>query len=387
MIPVNTSADSPERKEFQVSEKIKVGINGFGRIARVIIRSLEMRDTDIEVRCVNLHNADFKRMAYQMEYDSVFGRFMGEIEATDDGIRINGKDIHVFSEDDPADINWSAYGVDYVIESTGKFLTKMAASRHFLGGVKKVILTAPAKDEDIPTFVMGVNNEDYDPATMTIISNASCTTNCLAPLTKVIHEAFGIEKALMSTIHASTSKQKPVDSNGGRDWRTGRSVFNNIIPSTTGAAKAVGKVIPELNGKMTGMSFRVPCNDVSVVDLTAELKTKTTYKEICDAIKKAAEGSMKGIIEYNNDELVSADLRGNFNTCIFDEKAGIMLDDSFVKLIAWYDNEWGYSNKVIDLVEYVAKTDAALLAKGKEIKEPLVAEETKKEASSAKARK
>ncbi len=370
-----------------MSEKIKVGINGFGRIARIIIRSLELRDTDIEVVAVNLHHADNKRMAYQLEYDSVFGRFTGKVEATDDGIRINGKDIHVFSEDDPADINWSKYGAEYVIESTGKFLTKMAASRHFLGGAKRVILTAPAKSDDVPTFVIGVNEDKYDPATMTVVSNASCTTNCLAPLTKVIHEAFGIEKALMSTIHASTSKQKPVDSNGGRDWRTGRSVFNNIIPSTTGAAKAVGKVIPELNGKMTGMSFRVPCNDVSVVDLTAELKTKTTYEEICAEIKKAADGPMKGIIEYNNDELVSSDLRGNYNTCIFDEKAGIMLDDSFVKLIAWYDNEWGYSNKVIDLVQHVAKTDAAVLASGKNIKEPLLAEEMKEEAAQKKAKK
>lgn len=339
--------------------KIKVGINGFGRIARVILRSLELRDTDIEICGINIHNADLKRMAYQVEYDSVFGRFQGEVEATETGIRINGKDIKVFSEDDPADINWASCGAEYVIESTGKFLTKMAASRHFIGGAKKVILTAPAKSDDVPTFVMGVNNDTYDPATMTVVSNASCTTNCLAPLSKVVNDAFGIEKALMSTIHASTSKQKPVDSNGGRDWRTGRSVFNNIIPSSTGAAKAVGKVIPELNGKMTGMSFRVPSNDVSVVDLTAELKKPATYEQICAAIKKAAEGPMKGIIEYNVDEIVSADLRGNFNTCIFDEKAGIMLDDKFVKLIAWYDNEWGYSNKVIDLTIHVAKTDAA----------------------------
>ncbi len=339
--------------------KIKVGINGFGRIARVILRSLEMRDTDIEVCGINIHNADLKRMAYQVEYDSVFGRFQGDVEATETGIRINGKDIKVFSEDDPADINWASCGAEYIIESTGKFLTKMAASRHFIGGAKKVILTAPAKGDDVPTFVMGVNNDSYDPATMTVVSNASCTTNCLAPLSKVINDTFGIEKALMSTIHASTSKQKPVDSNGGRDWRTGRSVFNNIIPSSTGAAKAVGKVIPELNGKMTGMSFRVPSNDVSVVDLTAELKKPATYEQICAAIKKAADGPMKGIIEYNCDEIVSADLRGNFNTCIFDEKAGIMLDEQFVKLIAWYDNEWGYSNKVIDLTIHVAKTDAA----------------------------
>ncbi len=363
--------------------KYKVGINGFGRIARIILRSLELRDTDIEIVGINLHNANHERMAYQVEYDSVFGRFNGEVEATKEGIRINGKDIKVFSEDDPADIKWWSCGAEYVIEATGKFLTRMACCRHFIGGVKRVILTAPGKSDDIPTFVMGVNHEEYDPATMTVVSNASCTTNCLAPLTKVVNDAFGIEKALMSTIHASTSKQKPVDSNGGRDWRTGRSVFNNIIPSTTGAAKAVGLVIPELKGKMTGMSFRVPCNDVSVVDLTAQLKTKTTYEEICAAIKKASETTMKGIIEYNHDELVSGDLRGNYNTCIFDEKAGIMLDDSFVKLIAWYDNEWGYANKVIDLTEHVIKTNKAVKQAGQKVKEPLSSIASKREAAAA----
>ena len=337
---------------------IKVGINGFGRIARVILRILQDRETDVEVCGVNIHNADTARMAYQFEYDSVFGRFNGEVKAAENGIVIDGKFIRVFSQDDPADIDWASCGAEYVIESTGKFCTRMGCMRHFIGGAKKVIITAPAKSDDVPMFVMGVNHENYDPATMNIVSNASCTTNCLAPLAKVINDAFGIEKGLMSTIHASTSKQKPVDSNGGRDWRTGRSVFNNIIPSTTGAAKAVGKVIPELNGKMTGMSFRVPCNDVSVVDLTAQLSTQTSYKEICDTIRAAAEGPMKGIIEYNEDELVSGDLRGNYNACIFDAKAGIMLDDSFVKLLAWYDNEWGYSSKVIDLLIHMAEKDA-----------------------------
>ena len=338
---------------------IKVGINGFGRIARVVLRILQERDTDVEVCGINIHNADTARMAYQFEYDSVFGRFPGDVKAVDNGIIIDGKFIRVFSEDDPADIDWARCGAKYIIESTGKFNTRMGCMRHFIGGAKKVVMSAPAKSDDVPTFVMGVNNQDYDPETMTIVSNASCTTNCLAPLAKVINDAFGIEKALMSTIHASTSKQKPVDSNGGRDWRTGRSVFNNIIPSTTGAAKAVGKVIPELNGKMTGMSFRVPCNDVSVVDLTAQLSTNTSYEEICEAIRTAAEGPMKGVIEYNEDELVSGDLRGNFNACIFDAKAGIMLDDSFVKLLAWYDNEWGYSNKLIDMLIYMAEKDAA----------------------------
>ena len=336
---------------------VKVAINGFGRIARVILRILEERDTDIEVCAINLRNADISRMAYQMEYDSVFGRFRGRVRSTDTELVINGKKIRVFSEDDPARIDWASAGAEYIIESTGKFTSLAGCEKHFQGGAKKVILTAPGKDKDFPTFVMGVNNQTYDPS-MRIISNASCTTNCLAPLTKVVNDTFGIEKALMSTIHASTSKQKPVDSNGGRDWRTGRSVFNNIIPSSTGAARAVGMVIPELQGKMTGMSFRVPTNDVSVVDLTAELKTKTTYEEICDAVEYASQTSMKGIIEYNTDEIVSSDLRGNFHTCIFDVKAGIMLDDSFVKLIAWYDNEWGYSNQCIDLVEYAARQDS-----------------------------
>jgi len=335
---------------------VKVGINGYGRIARVILRILEERDTDIEVCAINLRNADIKRMAYQMEYDSVFGRFRGRVRATDTELVINGKKMKVFSEEDPAKIDWASTGAEYIIESTGKFTNLADCEKHFQGGAKKVILTAPGKDKDFPTFVMGVNNDTYDPS-MRIISNASCTTNCLAPLAKVVNDNFGIEKALMSTIHASTSKQKPVDSNGGRDWRTGRSVFNNIIPSSTGAAKAVGMVIPELQGKMTGMSFRVPTNDVSVVDLTAQLKTKTSYEEICDAIEYASRHAMKGIIEYNTDEIVSTDLRGNFHTCIFDVKAGIMLDDSFVKLIAWYDNEWGYSNQCIDLVQYAARED------------------------------
>ena len=340
-------------------QQVKVGINGFGRIARVVLRSLEERQEPVKVCAVNVRNADHEKMAYLLKYDSVFGRFKGEIEATEKGIRVNGKEIRVFSESDPAAIPWAESGAQYIVESTGAFRTREDCAKHFAGGAKKVVLTAPGKGEDFPTFVMGVNQDAYDPATMDVVSNASCTTNCLAPLTKVIHQNFGIRRALMSTIHASTSKQKPVDSNGGRDWRTGRSVFNNIIPSTTGAAKAVGLVIPELKGYMTGMSFRVPTNDISVVDLTAQLNTQTTYEEICRAVRAASQGSMKGIIEYNSDELVSSDLRGNPNTCIFDEKAGIMLGGDFVKLIAWYDNEWGYSNKVIDLVLHMAKADAA----------------------------
>ena len=340
--------------------KIKVGINGFGRIARIILRSLEMRDTDIEVCGINVHSADLNRMAYQLKYDSVFGRFDGTVEVGDNALIVNGKSIQIFSEDAPADIDWASCGAEYIIESTGKFLKSGNdnAGGHLAKGGKKVIITAPAKSDDIPMFVMGVNHENYDPATMDIVSNASCTTNCLAPMSKVINDKFGIVKGLMSTIHASTSKQKTVDSNAGSDWRIGRSVYNNVIPSTTGAAKAVGKVIPELSGKMTGLSFRIPAADCSVVDLTCELEKPATYEEICAAMKEAAEGPMKGIIEYNDDPIVSMDIRQNFNTCIFDAGTGIMLDDTFVKLVAWYDNEWGYSNKVIDLTIHVAETDA-----------------------------
>ena len=351
---------------------VKIGINGFGRIARVMLRGLEMRNEDVEVCAINLHHADFKRMAYLFEYDSVFGRFNGSVRATEDGIAINGKRIKVFSEDDPANIEWAESGAEYIIESTGKFTNMKECRKHLIGGAKKVVLTAPTKGGlDMPTYVYGVNHTKYDPS-VKIASNASCTTNCLAPLAKVINDTFGIEEALMSTIHAATSKQKPVDSNGGRDWRTGRSVFNNIIPSTTGAAKAVGLVIPELQGKMTGLSFRVPCNDVSVVDLTVRTAVNTTYADICKAIKEASETNMKGIIEYEKDEIVSGDMRGNFHTCIFDEKAGMALNDHFFKLIAWYDNEWGYANKTLDLALYMAKTDA---------------EAAKAEAAAAKAKK
>lgn len=336
---------------------VKVGINGFGRIARVVLRSLETRETNIEVCAVNVHNANLDRMVYMLTYDSVFGRFQGEIKAIDGGISINGKHIKVFSENQPDAIDWASVGAEYIIESTGKFRTLEGCQKHLAGGAKKVVLSAPGKGEGIPTFVMGVNNREYDPS-MTIVSNASCTTNCLAPLAKVINDQFGIEVGLMSTIHAATSKQKAVDGNGGDDWRTGRSVFNNIIPSSTGAAKAVGLVIPALKGKMTGMSYRIPASDVSVVDLTAKLKTPTNYDAICAAVKDAAEHEMAGVIEYNTDELVSSDLRGNYNPCIFDEKAGIMMGEDFVKLVAWYDNEWGYSNKIIDLILYMAERDA-----------------------------
>ena len=338
---------------------IKVGINGFGRIGRVALRSMVERGSSSYQICgINLRNADLDYMVYQVKYDSVFRTFRGMVEHDDRHLIINGKKIRVYSQSDAALIPWDDCEAEYIIESTGAYNSTEKASVHLLNGAKKVVLSAPAKDECTPTFVMGVNHKSYTPD-MNVVSNASCTTNCLAPMTKVINDTFGIRQALMSTIHAATAKQKAVDARAGRDWRTGRSVLGNIIPSTTGAAKAVGLVIPELKGYMTGMSFRVPTNDISVVDLTAELNTQTTYQEICQAVREASEGPMKGIIEYNSDELVSSDLRGNFHTCIFDEKAGIMLGGDFVKLIAWYDNEWGYSNKVIDLVLHMAKTDAA----------------------------
>ncbi|MBR3993453.1 MAG: type I glyceraldehyde-3-phosphate dehydrogenase, partial [Anaerotignum sp.] len=321
-----------------------------------VFRVLMQRKDQFELCGINLRNAELDYMVYQLKYDSIFGRFTGDIEIGENCIIVDDQKIRVFSESDASLINWAECGAEYIVESTGAFATMEKAALHKIGGAKKVILTAPSKDEVMPTFVMGVNHETYT-KDMDIVSNASCTTNCLAPLVKIVHENFGIEQGLMSTIHSATAKQKAVDARAGRDWRTGRSVFNNIIPSTTGAAKAVGRVIPELKGKMTGMSFRVPTNDVSVVDLTARLKTPATYKEICDKIKEASETYMKGIVSYIDDEVVSSDLLGDSHTCIFDETAGIILDDNFVKLIAWYDNEWGYSNKVVDLIAHMYEVD------------------------------
>ena len=335
---------------------IKVGINGFGRIGRVVFRVLMQRKDQFELCGINLRNAELDYMVYQLKYDSIFGRFTGNIEIGENCIIVDGQKIHVFSESDASLINWAECGAEYIVESTGAFNTMEKAALHKIGGANKVVLTAPSKDEIMPTFVMGVNHETYT-KDMDIVSNASCTTNCLAPLVKIVHENFGIEQGLMSTIHSATAKQKAVDARAGRDWRTGRSVFNNIIPSTTGAAKAVGRVMPELKGKMTGMSFRVPTNDVSVVDLTARLKTPATYEEICAKVKEASETYMKGIVSYIDDEVVSSDLLGDSHTCIFDETAGIILDDNFVKLIAWYDNEWGYSNKVVDLIAHMYEVD------------------------------
>ena len=335
---------------------IKIGINGFGRIGRVILRILSAQPEKYEICGINLRKADLPYMVYLIKYDSVFRNFNGTVEHEDGHLVINGHKIKVFSESDAVMIPWHTCGAEYIIESTGAFNTMEKAMRHFKGGAKKVIITAPAKDEVTPTFVYGVNHEGYQPD-MDVISNASCTTNCLAPLAKVIHDEFGIEQSLMSTIHASTAKQKAVDSRGGSDWRTGRSILNNIIPSSTGAAKAVGRVIPSLKGKMTGMSFRVPTADVSVVDLTARLSRTTTYAEICYAIRHASETYMKDIIAYTTDQVVSTDLIGNNCPCIFDETAGIMLDHDFVKLIAWYDNEWGYSNMVIRMLDHMYTVD------------------------------
>ena len=333
---------------------IKLGINGFGRIGRMVFRAaVENFGNDIQVVGINdLLDADY--LAYMLKYDSVHGTFNHEISVEGNYLIVDGNKIQVFAEKDPSQITWGALGVDVVVESTGFFLTEELASAHIAAGAKKVIMSAPSKDAT-PMFVYGVNDKTY--AGQTINSNASCTTNCLAPMTKVINDTFGIEQALMSTIHAATAKQKAVDSRAGRDWRTGRSVMGNIIPSTTGAAKAVGLVIPELKGKMTGMSFRVPTNDVSVVDLTARLRQPASYHDVCVAMENAAQNSMKGIITCTRDQVVSSDLTGFSETCIFDETAGIMLDDDFVKLIAWYDNEWGYTNKLLDLIAYMYEVD------------------------------
>ncbi|WNN42597.1 MULTISPECIES: glyceraldehyde-3-phosphate dehydrogenase [Winslowiella] len=329
---------------------IKVGINGFGRIGRIVFRAAQER-SDVEIVAINdLLDAEY--MAYMLKYDSTHGRFKGTVEVKDGHLVVNGKTIRVTAERDPANLKWNEAGVDVVAEATGIFLTDETARKHIEAGAKKVVLTGPSKD-DTPMFVMGVNHASY--AGQDIVSNASCTTNCLAPLAKVINDKFGIVEALMTTVHATTATQKTVDGPSHKDWRGGRGASQNIIPSSTGAAKAVGKVIPELNGKLTGMAFRVPTPNVSVVDLTARLAKPASYKEICEAIKAAAEGEMKGVLGYTEDEVVSTDFNGETLTSIFDAKAGIALSDTFVKLVSWYDNETGYSNKVLDLVAHIAK--------------------------------
>lgn len=329
--------------------KIKIGINGFGRIGRFVFRVAVAKE-NVEVVAINdLISVDY--MAYMLKYDSTHGQFKGTVEVKDGNLIVNGKVIRVTAEKNPVDINWGAVGAEYVVESTGLFLEKAKAQGHIDGGAKKVILSAPSKD-DTPMFVMGVNHTSYT-KDMTFVSNASCTTNCLAPVAKVLNDNFGILEGLMTTVHATTATQKTVDGPSAKDWRGGRGAGQNIIPSSTGAAKAVGKVIPSLNGKLTGMAFRVPTPDVSVVDLTVRLAKETSYAEICAAMKAASEGELKGVLGYTEDEVVSNDFIGDARTSIFDAKAGIQLSPTFVKVIAWYDNEMGYSTKVVELIEYM----------------------------------
>ena len=332
---------------------IKVGINGFGRIGRFVFRAAQKR-SDIEIVGINdLLDAEY--MAYMLKYDTMHGRFDGTVEVKDGHLVVNGKTIRITAEKNPADLKWNEIGAEYVVELTGLFLSKEKAQGHIDAGAKYVVMSAPSKD-DTPMFVCGVNTDKYVKGTQ-FVSNASCTTNCLAPLAKVLHDNFGITDGLMTTVHATTATQKTVDGPSAKDWRGGRAAAGNIIPSSTGAAKAVGKVIPELNGKLTGMSFRVPTLDVSVVDLTVNLAKPATYAEICEAIKKASEGELKGILGYTDEDVVSSDFLGDTRTSIFDAKAGIALTDKFVKLVSWYDNEIGYSNKVLDLVAHMAKVN------------------------------
>ncbi len=329
---------------------IRVGINGFGRIGRMVFRAAVKNFPDIEVVGINdLLEPDY--LAYMLAYDSVHGRFEGEVAVDGTTLIVNGRRIRLTAVKDPAELKWQEVKADIVIESTGLFLTKETCEKHLAAGAKKVIQSAPSKD-DTPMFVFGVNHTTY--AGQTIISNASCTTNCLAPVAKVLHDTWGIKRGLMTTVHAATATQKTVDGPSNKDWRGGRGILENIIPSSTGAAKAVGKVIPELNKKLTGMAFRVPTSDVSVVDLTVELSTPATYAQICAAMKAAAEGPMKGVLGYTEDKVVATDFRGESRTSVFDADAGLALDDTFVKVVAWYDNEWGYSNKVLEMVRVIA---------------------------------
>ena len=329
---------------------IKIGINGFGRIGRVVLRILAEQPDQYEVCGINLRKADVDYMVYLLKYDSVFRRFNGTVEHEGGDLVVNGHKIRVFSQSDAAMIPWSECGAEYIIESTGANNTTEKASRHFKGGAKKVLLTAPAKDEVTPTFVYGVNSELYQPDMM-VVSNASCTTNCLAPLAKVIHQEFGIEQSLMSTIHASTAKQKAVDSRGGSDWRTGRSILNNIIPTSTGAAQAVAKVIPSLKGKFTGWSLRVPTPTVSVVDFTAILNKDTDTDTMRAALKEAAEGELKGILAYSDAQLVSMDFKGNPHSSIVEAEYTTVQDGKLAKIVSWYDNEWGYSNRAAEAMK------------------------------------
>ncbi|WP_022978750.1 type I glyceraldehyde-3-phosphate dehydrogenase [Ideonella sp. B508-1] len=331
---------------------IKIGINGFGRIGRMVFRAaVQNFANDIEIVGINdLLEPDY--LAYMLKYDSVHGRFKGEVSVEGSNLIVNGKKIRLSAVKDPAELKWDEVGAEVVIESTGLFLTKETAEKHLKAGAKKVIMSAPSKD-DTPMFVYGVNDTTY--AGQAIISNASCTTNCLAPVAKVLNDTFGIKRGLMTTVHAATATQKTVDGPSNKDWRGGRGILENIIPSSTGAAKAVGVVIPELNKKLTGMSFRVPTSDVSVVDLTVELNTEASYDDICAAMKAASQGAMKGVLGYTEDKVVSTDFRGEAMTSVFDAEAGIALDKTFVKVVAWYDNEWGYSNKCLEMARVIAK--------------------------------
>lgn len=331
---------------------IKAGVNGFGRIGRLAFRAGIERE-DVDFIAINAPDKTPEQLAYLFKYDSVHGRFSGDVDYDDNNLIVNGKAIRLLDSRNPADLHWGEFGVDYVLECTGKFLTRDAVQVHLDNGAKQVIISAPSKD-DSPMFVTGVNLDKYTPD-MDVISNASCTTNCLAPMAKVLHDNFGIAEGLMTTVHAVTASEAAVDGFNKKNWRLGRAAFDNIIPTTTGAAKAVGKVIPELKGLLTGTSLRVPVADVSVVDLTVRLLKPTPYEEICRAMKLASEGEFKGIIGYVDEHVVSSDFKTDARTCIFDAKAGIALSDSFVKLIAWYDNEWGYSNKMLDLLKHVHK--------------------------------
>lgn len=328
---------------------IRVGINGFGRIGRLVFRAAQKRD-DMEIVGINdLIDVDY--MAYMLKYDTVHGRFDGDVSVNGDTLVVNGKEIRVTSETDPANLKWNEVNAEYVVDSTGIFTTTEKAAAHIKAGARRVVISAPAKD-DTPMFVMGVNHNEYKPD-MTVVSNASCTTNCLAPVAKVVHDNWGITEGLMTTVHSVTATQKTVDGPSKKDWRGGRAAYNNIIPSSTGAAKAVGKVIPSLNGKLTGMSFRVPTVNVSVVDLTVRLEKPATYDEIKAKMKEVSETSMKGILGYTDEDVVSMDFCGDTHTSIFDAKAGIMLSDTFVKLVSWYDNEMGYSTKVLELIAHM----------------------------------
>jgi glyceraldehyde 3-phosphate dehydrogenase len=333
----------------------KVGINGFGRIGRIVFRNA-IEHEDIDIVAVNDPFIEPHYAAYMLKYDSTHGQFKGEIEATSDGLKVNGKTVKFYAERDPANIPWAETSAYYIVESTGVFTTTEKAKAHLKGGAKKVVISAPSADA--PMYVMGVNEKTYK-SDVEVISNASCTTNCLAPLAKVIHDEYTIIEGLMTTIHSYTATQKTVDGPSAKDWRGGRTAAQNIIPSSTGAAKAVGKVIPELNGKLTGMSMRVPTSNVSVVDLTVRIEKGASYDEIKATIKKAADGPLKGILAYTEDEVVSTDLNGDTHSSIFDAKAGISLNKNFVKLVSWYDNEWGYSRRVLDLLSYIAKVDGS----------------------------